>query len=741
MMTAIEFMSGPAWQRVGWTLLHFVWQGAAVAALASLAVGLLRLRHGPGRYAAYLAALVGMAVCPALTFFALPAPAVSAKAVIVRQPSRPVVYVAAISASEVAPGHSSGAVTAASAPVADQSPTRPDWRELIVGRLDMALPWIVAGWLMGVLVLSARLALGIAGSWRWRRDLVPLPESLGECVAALASRLGLGRGAWVFVSNRAVQAIAVGWLRPMVLVPASFLSQMPPEVLEGVIAHELAHIVRRDLWVNLFQRVVEALLFYHPAVWWVSGRLRYERELCCDELAVRATGRQAVYAQALEWAGRAVVSAREARLAVGFARGHKALLVRVRHVLGLAPVGEYAHGGLAGLAGVAAVVLALVAFGGSQVRAGGARNPSLAELPPKWPEFKAKKVSFAEAGLKPLSAPELIKRLTEAQGIMKRSIVKTRTHTTWWNDYRNSKRRSTSRLAPGPWRDYSGRMDEDEEGEVRFDGQRCAVHERRWTNAAVRIQEREPWKPGLAHDSYRSWLWEGTRQYSYSFDESNPPGEVIISEGVTFSEKDMSILGAEAQLRGYYGYEAGSLDSVLLAARSIRPRPELEEIGASPCYVLDANTVNGKYVLWIDPAHGYNVARAEVSRRKGDLAGTEDTPPSGDATRHFVLDNARFAEVDGTWAPMECEIRIESQSSDGLSKCLVRHARTQLTLKPDFEALRSFLPDDIKEGATAFVVAANAPRGTPLVEYVWHNGRPVPVDSGGPRKGKGNHTK
>jgi UDP-N-acetylmuramoyl-L-alanyl-D-glutamate--2,6-diaminopimelate ligase len=80
----------------------------------------------------------------------------------------------------------------------------------------------------------------------------------------------------------------------MVLLPVCWLTEMTPEVLEAVVAHELAHVRRWDLWVNLFQRLVETLLFYHPAVWWVSRRVRLEREMCCDELAVSVTGERLV---------------------------------------------------------------------------------------------------------------------------------------------------------------------------------------------------------------------------------------------------------------------------------------------------------------------------------------------------------------------------------------------------------------------------------------------------------------
>ncbi|MCH5375658.1 MAG: M56 family metallopeptidase, partial [Planctomycetes bacterium] len=109
---------------------------------------------------------------------------------------------------------------------------------------------------------------------------------------------------------------------------------MPLEALEAIVAHELAHIRRYDLWVGLLQRVVETLLFYHPAVWWLSHRLDRQRELCCDALAVQTTGQRVVYVQALEQAARRR-SAR-ARLDVAAAiggDGKMRILERVRHGL------------------------------------------------------------------------------------------------------------------------------------------------------------------------------------------------------------------------------------------------------------------------------------------------------------------------------------------------------------------------------------------------------------------------
>ena len=132
------------------------------------------------------------------------------------------------------------------------------------------------------------------------------------------------------------------------------------------------------------------------------------------------------------------------------------------------------------------------------------------------------------------------------------------------------------------------------------------------------MQERDAYQ---GEPSYRIWMWDGKRHYFYGFVESRPPGTVKIREGVPFSENDMWALGTEARLRGHYETGSGSLESLLLGARTVEPRGELEKIGGSPCHVLDADTEYGRYVLWIDPAHGYNIARVEETKRKGDLYG------------------------------------------------------------------------------------------------------------------------
>ena len=210
-------------------------------------------------------------------------------------------------------------------------------RQRLSDRMHLSLPWILITWLVGVGLMSVRLLMGCMGVRRWRQGLEPLPDSLAQRIAPLARRLGMKDFAAVFVTRSAIQAMAVGYLRPIVILPATMVTRMPPEMLEAVIAHELAHIRRLDLWVILLQRIVETLLFYHPAVWWLSNQIRNEREFCCDELAVEATDERVTYASTLERVARARVEARQWVLAAGIARSDISVLGRVRHILGLEP--------------------------------------------------------------------------------------------------------------------------------------------------------------------------------------------------------------------------------------------------------------------------------------------------------------------------------------------------------------------------------------------------------------------
>ena len=157
---------------------------------------------------------------------------------------------------------------------------------------------VLLTWLSGVALLTLRLLTG----WLWvqrlhARGTAPAPLGWQQMVVRLSKRLHISRPIRLFQSAMVEVPTVIGWLRPVVLMPASALTGMGPEQLEAILAHELAHVRRHDYLVNLLQTLVETLLFYHPAVWWLSRRIRIERENCCDDLAVSLCGDPHTYAR------------------------------------------------------------------------------------------------------------------------------------------------------------------------------------------------------------------------------------------------------------------------------------------------------------------------------------------------------------------------------------------------------------------------------------------------------------
>jgi len=250
MMHALS--GSPLAQALVLALLHFVWQGVLIAALLGAALVLLPRSRAVERYAACSVALGAMLLAPLAT--------------------------AALQLLE--PG---ARVAAVAAPP----------------RLLSLSPVLLCVWAVGCLFMSARLLVGLGRLERLVQRAQPAAEIWQQRLAALGDRLGLGRAVRLLASDEVDSPILVGWWRPVVLLPVSALSALPVSYLEALLAHELAHVRRFDFLVNLLQSGVEALLFYHPAVHWVSACMRHEREFCCDDLAVAITGDRTGLAQAL----------------------------------------------------------------------------------------------------------------------------------------------------------------------------------------------------------------------------------------------------------------------------------------------------------------------------------------------------------------------------------------------------------------------------------------------------------
>ena len=382
-MNSIDVLSHkPVLQALGWALVHFIWQGALVASLFSLINSLIRKRSANLRYVLACGALVLLMVLPIVTFSILflsnsrPAPSAAAatcvEATVLSDPSPsagPVILEPKEVLKTGAPVKPlAGSVSTVCAPPPSQQPIASEQPQPVSAsirdRFTSAFPWLVALWLAGVLGLSIRFAGGFAFTLRLKRELNrPACAIWQERAASLCSRLRISRPVVLCESALVEAPTVIGWLRPAILVPASALAGLAAEKVEALLAHELAHIRRYDYLVNLMQTAIETLLFYHPAVWWISNQIRVEREHCCDDIAVAACGDVLMYVRAL--ADLEDLRASAPQLAVAASGG--SLLSRIERLVGR-PRRRTKHEvgpQLAGLLSVAAVFALLASASGA----------------------------------------------------------------------------------------------------------------------------------------------------------------------------------------------------------------------------------------------------------------------------------------------------------------------------------------------------------------------------------------
>lgn len=304
-----DFIQHPVVQALAWALVHFVWQGTAIGLMAFVA--LRATRPASARYAIGVGALALMLAAPVATFIVLSnSPATVSSH---QQPSP-----APMAPKPVEPAVSSR-VDDSAASVTPAAPLR-----VSPEMLAMA----VMSWIGGVAFFSMRLFGGWVVARRMARHAVtPAAVHIQRMAVDLAERMNVRRVVQVLESTAIAVPVMVGWLKPAIVLPVAALANLSPSQLEALLAHELAHVRRHDYLVNVLQSLAEALLFYHPAVWWLSRHIRAERELCCDDLAVGVCDRL-VYATAL------TDLATLATPGVALAATDGNLVQRVRRILG-----------------------------------------------------------------------------------------------------------------------------------------------------------------------------------------------------------------------------------------------------------------------------------------------------------------------------------------------------------------------------------------------------------------------
>lgn len=293
------------------------------------------------------------------------------------------------------------------------------------------------------------------------------------------------------------------------------------------------------------------------------------------------------------------------------------------------------------------------------------------------------------------SVSDLLDKYAETQDKIQRSfIIKTESSSNF--SYR-------TRLSKRSGRDHRLR-------DTRFDGDRISMSELKWGDLNLTLKD-VPKNKAL----YRSYLWDGKRYITYTKDlDGKYPNMVIINGD---SGHDMMPLAGE--LHGNFRGDSVRVDSILRKARNVSVRDELDEITGSACYVIDAITERGKYTLWMDPNHGYNLAKAVIQKKEHQLF--PKRPPSKNYVSLRIMGNVRFEKIDDIWVPMEVDLKYNGNYAHGyFSKSKSHVKRTEVILNPDHDALGSFVPDDIENGSKVYVVQV------PGITYIWQDGELIP---------------
>jgi bla regulator protein BlaR1 len=309
-MNTLLMVSDALLRALGWALAHSLWQATAAALL--LLILMPRLQTARQRYWAAYAAMIAVFVAALVT------------AGMFYQP-RQIVENTVAGTMEIPVGASIFLV-------GNEAPVEHLWQSFSAW-LEVNHAIVVAMWLLGFGFFLLRLGGGLWQVQRLRTQGVSLPETAWlERFSKLSCQMGFSPAPRLLESTTVQTPMAIGWLKPVVLLPIGLVNRLSVAEVEAVLAHELAHIIRRDWIFNFLQAFIESLFYYHPAVWWVSSVIRRERENCCDDAALAATGNPLAFAKALVQVQEMAVPVPVLALGLSGNR-RRPLLDRVRRIL------------------------------------------------------------------------------------------------------------------------------------------------------------------------------------------------------------------------------------------------------------------------------------------------------------------------------------------------------------------------------------------------------------------------
>jgi beta-lactamase regulating signal transducer with metallopeptidase domain len=277
------------------------------------------------------------------------------------------------------------------------------WTVRLERVLNQSLPAVIGFWFAGTLALLCRLNLGLIGTRKMKSLAVESAAAeIHHMLRALRAELGIERAVELLNSARVQAPTVIGCLKPAILLPLGCMTGLSTVQIEAILVHELAHIRRNDYLVNLCQSMMESVLFYHPAVWWVSNQVRREREHCCDDLAVAVCGDRLAYAKALSF----LEEQRSPIPAGAFGATGGVLKMRIARLLGLSQRPVFPRTLAVILLMLAAATAGLALWGSVRAQSTSQHGTTLNQRP------SAKSSINSQSAVSPANTPVLVRSLT-----------------------------------------------------------------------------------------------------------------------------------------------------------------------------------------------------------------------------------------------------------------------------------------------------------------------------------------
>jgi beta-lactamase regulating signal transducer with metallopeptidase domain len=309
---------------LGWTVVHSLWQATVVALLSGVLMIALRGKTAKLRY-----------LLSNLALFTVLAAAVATFCIYYdfTKEAGQVVFIPdvdnAVNAQIAAFGNHNASISAS-----QNSAEGPLSIDGLKAYFNSHIYLIVTIWVMGVALFMLRLLGSISYVYYLKSRLnFPVDEYWQELLDGLKTRVGVQRGIDLLESAMVRSPIVIGHLKPVILFPIGAINRLNPQEVEAILAHELAHIMRNDYVFNIIQSVIEALFYFHPAVWWISAQIRNERENCCDDMAIQLCGNSMTYAKSLVSVQEMAYYSPQMAMAFAGKSNKNQLLLRVQRVL------------------------------------------------------------------------------------------------------------------------------------------------------------------------------------------------------------------------------------------------------------------------------------------------------------------------------------------------------------------------------------------------------------------------